>query len=90
MRDIVFILLAFLPFCSVSGQFVKGSEKHLGNSETLKKYKFIVDDEYGDSIPSVVYDHMDTPPEFPGGIEEMDKFIRENISVPLKWDELNN
>ena len=44
MRNIVFILLAFLPFCSVSGQFVKGSEKHLGNSETLKKYKFIVDD----------------------------------------------
>lgn len=84
MRDIVFILLAFLPFCSVSGQFVKGSEKHLGNSETLKKYKFIVDDEYGDSIPSVVYDHMDTPPEFPGGIEEMDKFIRENLKFPSK------
>ncbi len=84
MRNIVFILLAFLPFCSVSGQFVKGSEKHLGNSETLKKYKFIVDDEYGDSIPSVVYDHMDTPPEFPGGIGEMDKFIRENLNFPSK------
>lgn len=68
---------------TVCGQDIHDN-KRPDRYETLKKFKYIADDEQSDSIPSVVYDHMDKPPVYPGGLGEMDKFIRNNLKFPSK------
>lgn len=59
--------------------------------ETMDKFVCAPIVGFIDSIPPVVYDHASTPPEFPGGIGAMDKFIRDNLKFPAetwkKWKE---
>ena len=82
MKQLFVFLMMFTAY-TVCGQDIHDN-KRPDRYETLKKFKYIADDEQSDSIPSVVYDHMDKPPVYPGGLGEMDKFIRNNLKFPSK------
>lgn len=64
MKQLFVFLMMFTAY-TVCGQDIHDN-KRPDRYETLKKFKYIADDEQSDSIPSVVYDHMDKPPVYPG------------------------
>jgi len=83
MKQLIIIaVLALVSHAAMAQDTRKSSDK----VETMTKFEYATIEGITDSIPPIIYDHASTPPEFPGGIGAMDKFIRDNLNYPAeKW-----
>jgi len=90
MKQLIIITILALVSQGIIAQKLPFPRKNKDNGwmETLEKITYEHIEGYYDSIPAVIYSHMTTPPEYPGGIREMEKFIIKNFNYPgVAWQD---
>lgn len=74
----IYIVLCLL--CG-GGSIITYGQNADGKNTMSVKYEYT---DYWDSIPPVVYTKVDDNPKYPGGIDALNRYMRDNFVYPIE------